>query len=462
MNPNIETRHIPEQSLDFFPTKVVRIEIGEVLPAIITDHPENSQNYRRVLALVTLHGQPLGTVKLEFSDTESNSGQISPATYRSDLWATLGEAINQHLQADGVSQVEDLPLNGFESVSDPACLQSRRELLEKAPFVSVVIATHNRTKSLAACIQSLLDMDYPAFEIIVVDNAPASSDTADYIRQTYPNSSKVRYVREDFAGGATAHNRGLLEVKDAPIVAFTDDDVLVDRYWLAELVKGFSAAEDVACVTGMIFPAELETPTQALVEQYGFGKGFSQRIFDLGAHRLPNPLYPFTAGSFGSGASMAFKMSFLREVAGFDPALGPGTIACGGEDLALLFKAVNSGHRLVYQPSAILYHFHGRDYASLRRQAFSYGVGLTAYLTSVILDKPGLILRILGRIPAGLRYIFDPQSAKNAKMQADYPRELITQERLGMLRGPIFYLRSRYRSRRMREQRRLLQTVHTT
>jgi cellulose synthase/poly-beta-1,6-N-acetylglucosamine synthase-like glycosyltransferase len=84
----------------------------------------------------------------------------------------------------------------------------------------------------------------------------------------------VRYVREDRPGLAIAHNRGLQEVT-ASLVAFTDDDVQVDPGWLRELVLEFLADERVACVTGLILPMQLETPSQAWIEQFGgFGKGF--------------------------------------------------------------------------------------------------------------------------------------------------------------------------------------------
>ena len=76
---------------------------------------------------------------------------------------------------------------------------------------------------------------------------------------------------------AAAHNCGLQLAKGA-IVAFTDDDVLVDRYWLTEVVKGFQADTGVACVTGLIMPTELQTPAQVALESHGhFSKGFQQR-----------------------------------------------------------------------------------------------------------------------------------------------------------------------------------------
>jgi GT2 family glycosyltransferase len=247
-----------------------------------------------------------------------------------------------------------------------------------------------------------------------------------------------------------AHNRGLAEVYN-PIIAFTDDDVIVDRHWLAELVRGFKVSERVGCVTGMILPAEMETPPQEWIEQYGgFSKGGAPRVFDLQENRQPSPLYPYTAGTFGSGANMAFKTAALCRLGGFDPALGAGSAAMGGDDLAAFFEVVTAGYQLVYQPTALLRHWHRREYAGLRSQAYGYGVGLTAYLAKTLVDKPIRILDFAVRAPAGLVYVFSPHSSKNKKKQADYPAELTRLERKGMLYGPVAYLRSRRQARRIK------------
>ena len=67
-------------------------------------------------------------------------------------------------------------------------------------------------------------------------------------------------------------------------------------------VQAFGAADNVGCVTGMILPAELQTPAQGWIEQYGgFSKGFRRRIFDLNEYRPENPLHPYTRRRFWFG-----------------------------------------------------------------------------------------------------------------------------------------------------------------
>lgn len=320
----------------------------------------------------------------------------------------------------------------------------RRAFLSRAPFASVIIATRNRPDRLARCLASVEALDYPDFEVIVVDNNPDDEATAEFFAARYGSDSRFHYVREYRPGLAAAHNRGVQEMADrSEFAAFTDDDVLVDRYWLCELIRGFNAAPNVGCVTGMIFPLELETWPQLLIEEFGgFNKGFQRQIYDLRKHRPPDPLFPFTPGRFGSGANMAFRRSSLARVGDFDPAMGTGTPAMGGDDLAAFFRVITGGEALVYEPAAIVRHAHYREYAALQRQIYGYGVGLTAFLTKAMLDQPRLLLALGAKTPRGLVYALSPRSGKNKKKGTDYPVELTRLERKGMVYGPIAALRS--------------------
>ena len=140
---------------------------------------------------------------------------------------------------------------------------------------------------------------------------------------------------------------------------------------------------------------------------------------------------------------MAYRASALRSFGGFDPALGTGTAACGGEDLAMFFKVITHGYQLVYQPGAFIRHYHRRTYDAFQKQAFFYGVGLTAYLTKILLDRPSLLVDIAVRVPAGVWHLLNHDSPKNRLKLPSYPAEINRLERKGMLYGPIAYWRSR-------------------
>jgi GT2 family glycosyltransferase len=432
---------------NFGPMRVLEVELSQPLPNITAFNPENGQHYQQAICLVRLHHQPLGVVELHLGENGINATDCAD-----QIWRALGPEIKEYLLHYGLHygliEVAGLEVDGLTSKGSLSERQAPEPFSSNAPPVSVIVATHDRTSSLAMCLRSLLSLNYPAYEIVVVDNAPTSKTTADFILREYSDSSRVRYLVEDHPGLGAAHNCGLREVNN-PIVAFTDDDVVVDRHWLTELVKGFSVADDVACVTGMIFPIELETESQVWTEQYwGLCKGFTRRVFDLHQNRPKVPFYPYSAGVFGSGANMAFRTSVLRQFGGFDAALGVGTIARGGDDLAAFFQVVSSGYKLVYQPAAIVYHQHRRDYDGLRRQAFGYGVGLTAYLTKCLIDRPTLLFDFVSKVPHGFFYAFNFKSHK----LAGYPRELKNLERKGMIYGPFAYLGSRWRIRKLKQR----------
>jgi len=362
---------------DGMPVKTLEIELSEPVAAVSMRASGGRGLYSRALCLVRLHQRPLGLVWLEPRKAgAAASEELEPKIVAQLIWDELSGRIHEHLYADGLPIPDSLPPGGLRAPGRPACCAEREAVRAQAPPATIVVATRERPESLDECLRSLLSLDYPAFEIIVVDNAPQTHRTRELLLSA-SFRERVTYVREDNRGLAAAHNRGLAEAAGT-IVAFTDDDVTVDRLWLLELARGFRLGQSVGCVTGLIVPAELETPAQLIAEElWGWSKGFSERVFDLTTDG-GDPLYPYTAGTFGSGANMAFDASTLRELGGFDPATGAGTLARGGDDLSGFFSVISAGHRLVYNPSAFVRHTHHADYEALKRQAYGYGVGLAA------------------------------------------------------------------------------------
>ncbi len=425
------------------PMRIVEIELGQaVLPALSATDEQTKICYHRALCLVRLHTQPLGTVELSFDQEELHASAYLPV-----IWQALSEQINLHLQRDGLPPITTLDA-GICS-EEQWCREERERFLGHAPLVSVIVPTHERPEQLMRCLCSLLALHYPRYEIIVVDNAPSTQKTFLLCQPLFTDSEiPVRYVREDRQGASWARNAGI-NVAQGEILAFTDDDVVVDPHWLTELVRPFFLDRNVACVTGLVMPLQLDTAAQFWFEEYGgFHKGFSRRIFDLGLHCIKSPLYPYNLGSIGTGASMAFRASFLRQIGGFDPALGGRGPSRCGQDLAAFFEVIIREYMVVYEPAALLYHQHRQDYVGLRRQLYRYGIGLTACLTRSIVTYPQLLPNVLRRIPAGLAFLLSTRSAKNARKTASYPRELTIAELIGMLYGPFAYLQSRCKENR--------------
>jgi glycosyltransferase involved in cell wall biosynthesis len=311
------------------------------------------------------------------------------------------------------------------------------------PLASLVITTCGGPGTrLTETVAGALAQTYPNFEVVVVDNRPETSGVAVDLELAFPNERRIRYAAEPKRGLGNARNRGAAAASGA-FVAFTDDDVELDPDWLACLVAGFDHP-DVACVTGLILPLELETEAQLLLEEFGgYAKGFERRIWDAGEHRLDSPLYPYTVGAFGSGASAAFRRDALERIGGFDGDLGAGTASRGGEDLDIYVTCVQRGFRIVYEPAAILRHAHLRAMADVHGKVRDYGVGLGAMLTKHLFRDRASAAALLGRVPAGVIHLLSDHSPKNAARSCDYPRALILAELEGLLYGPVAYFRSR-------------------
>lgn len=347
--------HLPTASLPHLhaPIAVLEWEIdGGTLPILLT------REVRVARVLVRNDGRPLGWLHLV------RPGQsITEARLRRELVAqlpaaTLSSIVHQQLDADATS-----------------------DTARTIPFISVVVCTRDRTTSLAQCLDSLLALAYPSFEILVVDNAPTTTATADLIARLRDHDPRarelLRHVLELTPGLDWARNRGMHEAR-AGIVAYTDDDVRVDAQWLRGLQRGFTD-DAVELVTGLVVPAELETDAQVIFEDFygGMGKGmravvFGQSSIDahtrLGAHHL------------GVGANLAIRRRWLEALGGFDTALDVGTASHGGGDIDVMFRTLAAGGVARYEPSAIVHHFHRRDMPALQRQLRDNGRAFGVYL----------------------------------------------------------------------------------
>jgi GT2 family glycosyltransferase len=386
--------------------------------------------YRSLMVVARLEAEPLGVATFSVGPGGWVSRYRVADGVRHQLEAELDEAFAQR----GLALPRTLPRAGVPRLRKEAGTPSTT----RCP-VSVVVATCCHPEALARCLDSIFLSDYPEFEVIVVENRPGLSDTRAMLAERFPHATNLRYVEEPRVGASLARNAGLALAR-GEVVAFTDEDVVVDPGWIRESAQALERADDVACVTGLILPLELEDDSQLLLEQFaGFGKGFRRRTYRRYEAQEDNPLFPNTAGTMGSGASTVIRADVARQLAGFDTTLGPGTPATGGEELDLFIRVLRAGHAVAYEPSAIVWHEHPEGMPRLRRQVYRYGVGLTAMLEKQLIAGPER-MGLLRAVPGGIRYARDPKSRKNAGKPADFPSRLTWVERLGMLMGPAAYV----------------------
>jgi glycosyltransferase involved in cell wall biosynthesis len=307
------------------------------------------------------------------------------------------------------------------------------------PKISVVICTRNRCDNLRRCLNSFTTVQYEHFEIIVVDNAPTNEDTYQLV-STFP----VRYVREDRPGLDWARNCGISEAS-YEIVAFTDDDALVDPHWLEALARAFSDPE-VMAVTGFVAPSELETHAQHVFEfgYGGMGHGFARKTIkknNLSAREL------LWASGFGVGANMAFRKQVFQHIGNFDVALDVGTASHGGGDIEMFHRLVHRDYKLVYEPAAIIWHTHRREMTALKKQVFDNGRSFGCYLITCLHSgsvKTKTVIRFL------VIDWFKNWICRNLiRPRRQFPRKLALIEFWGMITSPFAYIISQANAKKI-------------
>jgi glycosyltransferase involved in cell wall biosynthesis len=422
------------------PVYVSQLELTDPIADIRLPVREDGPPYAGVHLLIRLQRTPVGYAFVSASRIEATAAAA-------DVWQQVGPEVNMRRADVGLPSLDAIPVEGIpaETILD--------EELTECPMVTVAVCTRDRPLSVVQTLRTLAVLDYPSYEILVVDNAPSSDATMLSVMENFGDDPRVRYVRELMPGTSFARNRAIAEAT-ADILAYADDDVTVDRYWLRAVVRGFQSAPDVAGVTGMIATAEIENEAQLYFHlRQQWGGLCERRIFDLEENRDESPIYPYSAGIFGAGANFSVSRAVLKEIGGFNEALGGGVPAAGGEDLNLFMRIILSGQRLVYEPTAIVHHRHRTTTAELANQMRGYGSGFTASLFALALASPRARRELPVKVVLGLVRILRLRDLSNDVSEYPaLPKGLLRLELGGYALGPWLYLKGVRRNKRLAER----------
>ena len=385
--------------------------------------------------LVRIAGEPVGFVMVPLGTKPLNQTAILEAIQQ-DLDASV-KAEFRRQELSGVP-----PLNG--STTAGIARQHNVGTEQGSVPVTVVVCTRNRAHALPDCLESLRLLEHDALHFIIVDNAPLDDSTRDLVTEMASVDPRFQYVREPLPGLSRARNLGLAHTT-SEIIAYTDDDVRVDPLWVKGLLRGFARRANVGCVTGMVASASLELPA----EQYFDGRVWWSSsceaiVYDARSGPASSALHPYAAGTFGTGANFAVRTDLLREIGEFDETLGAGSPCDGGEDLDIFVRFIRAGYSLSYEPAALVWHEHRSDRDDLRRQMYSYGKALSAYLFKYASSRR-TALDILRRVPRGVRHL-GVLGARSSRVgsQTGLAREPVLAEMRGLMAGPLAYARARH------------------
>ncbi len=410
----------------FEPAYVSEIEISRALKTIESPPLPDGSRFTRARLLVRLQGSPIGLV-----DVALDEGRVTPAKIAAGVQSQLAPQLAEALAERGAG-VQQLTRGGFELPADA------HGDSDSNPLISVIICTRDHPAQFERSMRSVLAVDYPNFELIVIDNAPSDDAVERIVEQT--GDPRVHYFLEPVAGLSRARNRGIAEA-DGELIAFTDDDVEVDADWLRGLLRGFAAGQKVGMVTGVVVSTRLDNEYQQYFdENVQWSNSFRPRLFDFKGKDTDQTMYPYAAGMIGTGANFAIRAKTIDEVGPFDEALGAGMPTRGGEDLDFFLRVLSTnGWQIAYEPDSLVWHDHRSDAEALKKQMFGYGSGAMAYGFKSALN-PRHTLRIIKRLVRLMRERAKGETSYSFETGDGELREI---QRSGLIRGPWLYLQSR-------------------
>ena len=262
-----------------------------------------------------------------------------------DEWFTGGHPISDW--AFGLVRRDRSPKPAFHKVAAVFRRDSPLPALARYPKVSVVVCSYNGGKTLARALESLEKLDYPDYEVLLIDDG--STDSVPDIAARFPS---VRYHRQSNKGLSVARNVGM-HLATGEIVAYTDDDCFADPDWLYFLVGKLLDSQASGVGGPNLLPTH-DGPVAACV-QASPGAPAHVLIDDNDAEHVP-------------GCNMAFWRERLMELGGFDP-----LYVKAGDDVDVCWRLMAEGERIAYAPAAMVWHHRRSTVSAYLKQQRGYG-----------------------------------------------------------------------------------------
>jgi len=263
----------------------------------------------------------------------------------SDDWFKDGRAIADW--AFGLTTRHRAPRPAFFAVQAQFAAAPRFPLTHY-PHVSVVVASYNGEATLTACLNSLERLNYPSYEVILVDDG--STDATPEIVAQHPHVRHVRHPQN--LGLSAARNTGIAAAQ-GEIVAFTDSDCRADEDWLHYLVGDLLNSRFAGIGGHNLLPPEDSWMAAAVMASPG-GPAHVM-LTDRIAEHIP-------------GCNMAFYKWALEEIGGFDP-----LFTKAGDDVDVCWRLQQRGYKLGFSPAGFVWHYRRSTVAAYLRQQRGYG-----------------------------------------------------------------------------------------
>ena len=245
--------------------------------------------------------------------------------------------------------------------------------------VSVVINTYNRPQKIKACLKSILQSSFQHFEVIVIEQSNVRARRV--VRRL--NDSRIKYFQLKRRGVGRAKNFGLLKAKGA-VVAFTDDDCIVDKNWLGNIHTSFQENKGIIGLFGKVLPYRPEEHQ---------GRICPATFLNTRKRLLDKPLPHWKYIGFGN--NMAYRKKVFGALGGFKEWLGPGSIGSNAEDAEFALRALRNGYKILYNPKVVIFHDRWLTPEEFRKQRLSYSCGEVACYSYFAFQEKGFAKKIV-------------------------------------------------------------------
>jgi GT2 family glycosyltransferase len=219
------------------------------------------------------------------------------------------------------------------------------------PRVSVVVCTYNGSATLAETLEGLAALDYPAYEVIVVDDGSTDSSAA------IASEFDCRLISTENRGLSSARNTGL-SLGSGEIVAYIDDDAKPDPEWLKYLAYTFMSSHH----------AGVGGPNLAFADD-----GLIARCVANAPGGATHVLLSDREAEHIPGCNMAFRRKALEEVGGFDE-----RFHAAGDDVDICWRLREHGLSIGFSPAAVVWHHRRNTVRGYWRQQRGYGAAEAA------------------------------------------------------------------------------------
>lgn len=212
------------------------------------------------------------------------------------------------------------------------------------PLVSVIIPLYNGRDVIENCLNSVFNVDYKNFEVIVVDDC-SRDKSAEFIQNKFPQVKVLRTKKN--RGFASTINLGIKH-SSGDIVVLLNMDTIVDKSWLRPLVNALMTDDSIGLVGSKILSYNRKTLQHAggLLLENGLSMHIGRGELDAGQYNYPRQV------DYLCGASLGLRRSLLERVGLFDEGYRP----LYYEDTDMACKVKRHGLKVFYVPDSVLVH----------------------------------------------------------------------------------------------------------